>query len=100
MTNIDTIADDTAALNAHADAIQPLHKAAWRGPVIADYAVGACVWMWDHYNTAEVLGPGVRPNTWKVRTQDADGTISHYTYPSGQLRPALHPMVFTWGSVN
>jgi len=89
---------DAESLNAHTAAIQPLHRAAWRGPVVTDYQVGACVWMWDHYNTAAIVGPGSRPGTWAVETQSADGAIDRFTYPVSQLRPALRPMVFTWAA--
>lgn len=91
-TNTDS---DAAALDAHTAAIQPLHRAAWRGPV-TDYAVGSCVWMWDHYNTAAVVGPGSRPGNFVVETQSANGSIDRFTYPASHLRPALRPMVFTW----
>lgn len=90
---------DIEALNAHTESIQALHRAAWHGPVVTDYATGATVWMWDHYNTATVEGPGKRPGSWRVVTQDADGTLSRFTYPAGQLRPALAPTVFVWASV-
>lgn len=90
---------DIAALDAHTESIQALHRAAWRGPVVTDYQVGACVWMWDHYNTATITGRGPGASTWHIATQDADGTIDRYTYPAGQLRPALAPTVFVWASV-
>jgi len=95
-TTILATESDIISLNTHADAIQPLHRAAWRGPVVTSYATGSVVWMWDHYNTAVIIGPGIKSGTWRVETQDADGAINRYTYPSVQLRPALHPMVFTW----
>lgn len=91
---------EIAALDAHTQAILTPHRAAWRGPVVTDYAVGAHVWMWDHYNTAVVEGPGTRPGTWRVVTQDADGKVSRYTYPSQQLRPALAPTTFTWSAAS
>lgn len=90
---------DIAALDAHTESIQALHQAAWRGPVVTDYQVGDVVWMWDHYNTAVIERAGTEPGTWRIATQDADGTIDRYTYPAGQLRPALAPTVFVWASV-
>lgn len=88
--------DNSNALLAHTDSIQAAHQAAWRGPVVTDYQPGAIVWMWDHYNTAVVEGVGSTPGTWRVTTQDADGSTSTYEYASRQLRPALEACVFTW----
>lgn len=89
---------NAAALSAHADAIQPLHLAAWRGPVVTDYQVGAVVWLWDHYNTATIVGPGSEPGTWLVSTPDADGEPEQFAYPATRIRPALKACVFTWAS--
>lgn len=87
---------DIAALHAHAEAIQEPHAAAFQEPAVHDYARGAIVWMWDHYNTAIVQGPGEVPDTWFVVTKGADGRPCTYRYVSTWLRPAVEPRVFTW----
>jgi len=86
--------DPFAALEGHIEAVMPAHQAAWRGPVVDIYPTGAVVWMWDHYNTAVVTGPGRLPGTWAISTTDADGEVDDYEYPSGQLRPATAPVEF------
>jgi hypothetical protein len=94
-----TQATDTnpfALTELHIEAIGPAHKTAFRGPVIRDYAVGALVWMWDHYNTATIEGPGRAEDSWKVITTDADGTMGRYEYPSAHLRPAQSAVDFRW----
>jgi hypothetical protein len=88
------VPDLFAQVDAHIEAIRPAHQEAWRGPVVRDYQPGALVWLWDHYNTATVEGPGRRPDSWVVTTTDAEGEISKYEYPSGQLRPAAAPVEF------
>lgn len=90
--------DPFAAIDAHIQAIAPAHQEAWRGPVVRAYEPGSVVWMWDHYNTAVVHGPGRRADTWDITTTDADGKVSRYEYPSGQLRPALAPVDFRWSA--
>lgn len=92
-----TAPDPFAQVDAHIEAIKPAHQAAWLGPVVRDYQPGSVVWMWDHYNTARVVGPSAeRDDHWQVVTTDADGSESSYEYPSGQLRPAIAPVEFRW----
>lgn len=91
-----TQTDGFALVDAHLESIKPAHQAAFDGPVVRDYAVGAIVWMWDHYNTAVIVGPGVKAGTWDITTTDADGSTSSYRYSSGQLRPAVEPVEFRW----
>lgn len=89
--NIDA---DTAALFEHSEAILIPHGKAWNGPVRHDYQAGEVVWMWDHYNTAVIVGPGRNADTWRVTTQDADGSAHEYEYDAGSLRPAKGQCVF------
>jgi hypothetical protein len=93
---MDNIEGDLAALNEHQNTILVSHKAAWMGPVQLHYNVGDTVWLWDHYNTAVIQGPGTKLGTWAVTTQDADGSTSRYEYHVRQIRPATEAMVFTW----
>jgi hypothetical protein len=96
MNTTQTQTDPFAVLAAHIASIKPATLAAWRGPVVRNYAAGAVVWMWDHYNTAVVTGPGRRADHWAITTTDADGSTSSYEYPSAQLRPAIAPVEFRW----
>lgn len=88
---------DIAALDAHMQAIDGLHRAAFRGPAVDIYEPGATVWMYDHYNTALVEGAG-RNGTWRVTTADADGSVSSFEYEAAWLRPAIDARVFTRSS--
>lgn len=87
-----------AVIAAHIEAIKPAHQAAWRGPVVDSYPAGSLVWLWDHYNTAVVVGPGAESGSWLVSASDADGIVSTYEYPAGQLRPAAEPVEFRWSA--
>lgn len=86
-----------AALTAHSEAIIAPHTIAFKGPVVESYRVGDIVWMWDHYNTATIVGPSRKVDRdWIVSTTDADGSVSTYSYKAAWLRPAAAPSVFTW----
>lgn len=106
MTNeTDTAANETdpfLLVDAHIAAITPAHQAAFRADVVHDYHTGDVVWMWDHYNTAVISGPGSRADSWAITTTDADGVESAYEYPSAQIRPASRVVEFRWagGYVN
>lgn len=96
MTTTQTETDPFALVAAHIESIKPALQAAWRGPVVRNYKTGAVVWMWDHYNTAIIEGPGRHPDTWAITTADADGSESRFEYTSGSLRPAATPVEFRW----
>lgn len=91
-----TITDPFDAIEIHIQQIGPAHKTAFRGPVVRDYQPGAIVWIWDHYNTATVTGPGSAPDTWAITTTDADGEVDAFEYKSAHLRPAAAPVEFRW----
>lgn len=102
MTNQDlTAASETnyfAIVNAHIQSITPAHRTAFSGPVVRDYKVGDLVWMYDHYNTARIEGPGTAVDTWDIVTTDVDGTVNKYQYRSAHLRPAVASVEFRWSA--
>lgn len=88
--------DPFAAIGAHIESIKSAHVAAFQGPVVGCYLVGATVWLYDHYNTAVVTGPSTRADSWTVTTWDADGVEDTYEYRANHLRPAAAPVQFRW----
>ena len=90
-----TLSDLRDLTEAHIASIEPQHTAAFAQPATLDYAVGAVVWMSDHYNTATVTGSGPE-GTWHVVTTDDDGTSHEYDCEADDLRPAPSRVEFRW----
>lgn len=67
-------------------------------PVRKVYWPGQHVWMYDHYNTAEVMNKTERG--YLVKTVDADGAVSLYDYEVRWLRPAVAKLQFVFPSLN
>jgi hypothetical protein len=100
---INHVDEPFALIDAHISSIKAACQEAWRGPVVESYAAGSVVWMWDHYNTAVVLGMGHRrgsgdTDTWEIETWDADGERMVFEYEPSHLRPAVEPVQFRWAS--
>lgn len=89
-----------AQMEAHQEAIRPLWDEAFQSPVVNEYRPGDIVWMFDHYNTARIIGRDTGDDGgWLVETSDADGAVQQYAYPVAWLRPAKAEMVFRWPEV-
>lgn len=103
---LNTDATDWQKMERWQEHIKPLWEAAfWPHPPLVelkrDYNPGGIVWMYDHYNTAVIMGQ-VRSfdddgsNIYTVRTVDSDGSVHEYDYNIKQLRPADEPHVFVY----
>jgi hypothetical protein len=89
-TNYANVTDYCNALDAHAKAIETHWDAAFHGARPVGYSPGSIVWLYDHYNTAEVVGM-LPSGDVLVRMHGDHGQVDQVVeYKPEWVRPSSH----------
>lgn len=81
------MSDKTLEFSSFIDVSRNQRDAAFAGPAVDEYTLGARVWTSDCCDVGVVVGRDL--TGWEVKTIAADGSVRRFTRPAKDLRPAL-----------